>query len=476
MKKSHLYLALCALSSLSVLVGCGNESEPEKKELAVSIAEDCPSRVECGNQIELKAVVNNDDSNQGVKWTADDPLVASISEDGKLTGLSQGTTKVKATSVADPDKSAEVTVNVNYNGLISVSITTKPTSIRVGETIKLSGSVQGDTTGSGIGWMVNNEALATIDQEGNLRAIQRGLEGKVIVNAFSKINPTKQSENLVIDILPSADGKEAIEEEVEKVGDYRLIFKDDFSSNNLNYNNWEVMIGDGKKYNVEDWGNQEKQFYREDNIKFKDSMMYITAKREEGRNDTRGKNYTSGRIRSQEKVSYTYGRIEARISCPYGDGLWPAFWMLPDNNKTKNPYGGWPNSGEIDIMEVRGRIHGSMFGTIHYATAQGAHTSTAGNYLFPQGQDISNFHVYAVEWEEGSLKWYCDGNLFYTADANNDPWSVKEESGEFPAPFDQNFHILLNMAVGGNFDGNRLPVNSDLPANMMIDYVKWFKK
>lgn len=475
MKKRHFYIILCALSTLSCLAGCNNTGGENSNDqpLRVEIPDECPKLVQCGNTIELQADVINDLDDSGVTWTANDGLVAVVTSDGKLTGISQGTVKAKAQSVADPTKSAEVTISVNYNTLISVEITTKLTSIKVGETIKLKAVVNGDSTDSGVGWMVNNEALATIDQDGNLMAIQKGVEGKIIVNAFSKINPSATSANLEIEIRPNNDGEEAIEDLVEKVGDYRLIFKDDFSANNLNKNNWEVMTGDGRKYGVTDWGNDEKQFYREDNIKFKDSEMYITAKKEENRNDTRGKIYTSGRVRSEGLVSYVYGRIEARISCPFGDGLWPAFWMLPDTKG--NPYGGWPNSGEIDIMEVRGRQHYSMFGTIHIATETGTHTTMASDYLFPDGEDISNYHIYAVEWEEGSLKWYCDGELFLSID-ENDPWTITDGTGTFPAPFDQKFHILLNMAVGGNFDGNRLPLNSDLPAYMKIDYVKWYQK
>ncbi len=475
MKKSSFYLTLCVLSAISCLTGCNNSNgKSEDAPLKVRISETCPKLVQCGNTINLQADVLNDKSNKGVTWTGDDNLVATISDDGKLTGLSQGTVKATAKSITDPTQTAEVVVNVNYNTLISVEITTKPSSIKVGETIKLSASINGDPTNSGIGWMVNNEALATIDQEGNLTAIQMGLEGKIIVNAFSKINPSATSSNLTIEIKPSSNGEEAIEDLVEKVGDYRLIFKDDFSSNNLNKNNWEVMIGDGKKYGVTDWGNDEKQFYREDNIKFKDQEMYIVAKKETERNDTRGKTYTSGRIRSENLVSYTYGRIEARIACPFGDGLWPAFWMLPDSKD--NPYGGWPNSGEIDIMEVRGRQHYSMFGTIHISDEYGIHDTRASDYLFPEGQDISNYHKYAVEWEEGSIKWFCDDVLYLTIDKDHNPWTLKEGTGVFPSPFDKKFHILINMAVGGNFDGNRLPLDKELPAYMKIDYVKWFKK
>lgn len=471
-KKIAISLALC--SCLTNMVACNNKDNDGP--IIIKVDETNPTYVECGNEIQLKVNVENDNDNKGVDWSIDDEMVATINQNGVLTGISQGRAAVTVTSKADSDKKEVIYVDVKYNTLITVAITSSISSIKVGEEVTLKATINGDTTNSGIGWQVNNDALATITQDGKLKAIQQGKEGKIIVNAFSLINPNAVSDNLEIEIKPNDKGETMLVNEVETTGEnneYKLIYKDDFNTARLNKNSWEVMIGDGSKYGVSRWGNDEEQFYREDNLKFSDGSLVITAKREDGRNDTKNLSYTSGRIRSAKKVAYKYGRIEARLACPTGYGLWPAFWMLPENS---TPYGGWPNSGEIDIMEAKGRLPEVVDGTIHFAQPTGNHTWENGTYLFPEGENITQYHIYTVEWEEGEIKWYVDGNLYFTANAEDNKWSMKDGTGEFPAPFDQEFHILFNMAVGGNYDGYTMPSMSDLPARYKIDYVKWYQK
>lgn len=470
-KKLTIGLALC--TCLTNMVACDNKDDLP---LMIKIDESNPTYVECGNKIELKVDVENDKDDKGVSWSIDDEMVATIDQNGVLTGISQGRVAVTVTSKENVEVKETIYVDVKFNTLITVNITSSINSLKVGEEATLKATINGDTTNSGIGWQVNNDALATITQDGKIRIIQQGKEGKVIVNAFSLINPNAVSDNLVIEIKPNDKGETMLVNEVETAGtnnEYKLIYKDEFNTTRLNKNSWEVMIGDGSKYGVSRWGNSEEQFYREDNLKFSDGSLVITAKREDGRNDTKSLNYTSGRIRSAKKIAYKYGRIEARLSCPIGYGLWPAFWMLPESS---TPYGGWPNSGEIDIMEAKGRLPEVIDGTIHFAKPNGSHTWENGTYLFPQGENITQYHTYAVEWEENEIRWYADGNLYFTANANENSWTMKEETGEFPAPFDQEFHILFNMAVGGNYDGFRMPSMQDLPARFKIDYVKWFQK
>ena len=143
------------------------------------------------------------------------------------------------------------------------------------------------------------------------------------------------------------------------------------------------------------------------------------------------------------------------MKLPYGRGLWPAFWMLP----TDWVYGGWPLSGEIDIMEMLGHETTKVYGTIHWGDPN--HRSSGGNYTLSSGSFAGDFHVFAVEWDSSGMKWYVDDHLYF--------------STAHGKPFDQRFHILLNVAVGGNWPGN--PDDATVfPQMMYVDYVRVYRK
>jgi len=170
------------------------------------------------------------------------------------------------------------------------------------------------------------------------------------------------------------------------------------------------------------------------------------------------KSFTSGKVTTKDKGYWGPGtRIEVRAKLPLGQGTWPAIWMMPmDSN-----YGGWPDSGEIDIMEAVGKNHGKVFGTIH----TGAYNHMLGTH---QGQsfytDYSEWHTYALEWEDDKLTWYADGNLYNTfaPDDTNDyaKW-----------PFNRHFYLILNLALGGNLGG---PIGFGDDQIMEVDYVRVF--
>ena len=171
-----------------------------------------------------------------------------------------------------------------------------------------------------------------------------------------------------------------------------------------------------------------------------------------------GHDYTSGRLNTTGKISVKYGRIEASIKLPIGQGLWPAFWMLPEDWV----YGGWPNSGEIDIMELLGQQPETIYGTLHV----GQPYSSSGNNYTITGTDFSqDFHEFAIEWEENEIRWYVDDILYSTKGPGDiAPW----------APFQEEFHLLLNVAVGGNWPGS--PDGSTVfPQTMEVDYVRIYK-
>lgn len=265
---------------------------------------------------------------------------------------------------------------------------------------------------------------------------------------------------------------------------WNLTWSDEFDgtgnkldSNNLDLSKWSYQEGNGAEYNVAGWGNSELEYYTRDNIKVEAGTLKIEAKKE----DRGGQTYTSGRIwtMADDKVtslfSQKYGRFEAKIKMPGKEGsqgLWPAFWMLPADTE----YGSWPLSGEIDIMEARGREPDRVDGTIHFGQPYPNNQAIGDSYVWEEGTgSINDYHVYSLEWEPGELRWYVDGELYYT---ENNWYSLSDENPvdfAYPAPFDQEFYIILNLAVGGTYDGNLIPDDSVMPAEMLVDYVRAYE-
>lgn len=233
-----------------------------------------------------------------------------------------------------------------------------------------------------------------------------------------------------------------------------VVWADEFSGNTLDLAKWNYQIGDGCAEGICGWGNNELQSYQEGNVTVSNGTLKITAQKER----IKGSQYTSGRINSKAKGDFTYGRFEASIKLPFGDGLWPAFWML----STNEPYGGWPQSGEIDIMEFVASDPDNILGYIHYGDPYPNNQSQGNNFTLASGTFPEAFHEFAIEWEPGEIRWFMDGILY----------SVKrtEDVSPFNWPFDHDFHFLLNVAVGGNLGG---AVNDAmLPATMEVDYVR----
>ena len=259
---------------------------------------------------------------------------------------------------------------------------------------------------------------------------------------------------------------------------YSLYWSDEFEGNSLNTSYWEPQIGDGTNYNVYRWGNNEQQYYKSENATVSDGHLHIVAKKERtivhaDENDVIYE-YTSARLRTTGKVTTTYGYIEARMKLPAGTGLWPAFWMLPEGN-----FDGkwWPTSGEIDIMEARGRILNKYGATIHTGTSNGQDYYKNRDYSFlSTEEDITGFHRYGCEWSTEGFAFYIDGYKFfevtpYQYQGTNAAYAVSST-----APFDRPFHILLNLAVGGNYDNNNVPEASFSQAEMLVDYVRIYHK
>jgi beta-glucanase (GH16 family) len=215
------------------------------------------------------------------------------------------------------------------------------------------------------------------------------------------------------------------------------------------------------------WGNHELQYYtnRAQNVSILDGNLAITAQQEKYTGpDKVSWNYTSARLKTLGRFTQTYGRFEARIKIPFGQGIWPAFWMLGEDIEKV----GWPNCGEIDIMENIGREPSTVHGTLHGPGESGTVGIEARYSLTGQQRFADHFHVYAVEWEPQTVRFYMDNDLYATHTGADLPPGTKWV-------FDHPFFMLLNVAVGGAFPGNP-DASSVFPQIMLVDYVRVFRR
>lgn len=234
---------------------------------------------------------------------------------------------------------------------------------------------------------------------------------------------------------------------------WELVWQDEFDEDAVSRDNWTFDLGRGSG----GWGNHELQWYTErpENVRTEDGLLIIEAREEEFiRSD-----FTSARMKTEGLFSWTYGRFEARIQIPTGQGIWPAFWLLGAEGGT------WPNNGEIDIMENIGREPHTVYGTVHgpgYSGSNGVgrpYTQTAVPFA-------DDFHIYAVEWEPQEIRWYVDNNLTHTITPDDLP-------GEWV--YDHPFFIIMNVAVGGDWPGS--PDDTTIfPQRMVVDYVRVYQR
>lgn len=236
-----------------------------------------------------------------------------------------------------------------------------------------------------------------------------------------------------------------------------LIFADEFDIDGApNSTVWNFDIGDGTDQGIPGWGNNELQYYtdRPENVRVENGMLIITAINE----SYEGSSYTSARINSKDLFEQKYGRFEARIKLPWGQGLWPAFWMLGANSDVVT----WPACGEIDIMENRGSEPTIINGTIH-APGYSAGESVTKAYELENDRFDSDFHIFGIEWSEDYINFYVDDVLYNQLTPNDvpDQWIFN----------DQPFYIIMNVAVGGNYGG---PPNENtvFPQEMLVDYIR----
>ncbi len=243
---------------------------------------------------------------------------------------------------------------------------------------------------------------------------------------------------------------------------WTLVWSDEFNGDRIDLSKWEHEV------NATGGGNNELQYYteRSQNSWVSDGVLHIQALNERYTGPEGTRNFTSARLRTLNKGDWKYGRFEVRAKLPQGQGMWPAIWMLP----TDWVYGGWAASGEIDIMEavnLKGAGGNTIYGTLHYG-GELPNNIYSGDKTEPSSSVVDEFHTYALEWEENEIRWYIDGVHYQT----QNKW--ESNAAPYPAPFNQRFHMILNLAVGGNWPGN--PNSStQFPQSMDVDYVRVYQ-
>jgi len=239
----------------------------------------------------------------------------------------------------------------------------------------------------------------------------------------------------------------------EQYPSMNLKWSDEFNGNELNTSNWTYEIGNGCNQGICGWGNNELEDYTdtEANSKVEDGKLTITARKDGG-------DFTSARMKTEDKVEIQFGRIDVRAKLPKGQGIWPAIWMLGANIEQV----GWPASGEIDIMELVGHEPGIVHGTVHYD--ENGHKSSTGMKGLSNGTFSDQFHVFTIIWENDQIRWYVDNQQFKSFSAS----SVNSY------PFNAPFFFIMNVAVGGNWPGPP-DETTEFPQEMVVDYIRVFE-
>ena len=243
---------------------------------------------------------------------------------------------------------------------------------------------------------------------------------------------------------------------------YTLVWSDEFDYEGLpDSEKWSYDIGDGCPH-LCGWGNNEQEYYTEKTLKnarVENGQLIIEAHKE----TIADRNYSSARLVTKGKGDWTYGKIVVRAKNPSGKGTWPAIWMLP----TENKYGTWPGSGEIDIMEHVGYAADSIFSTVHTVAYNHMHGTQKGGHKVVKDSE-SEFHSYGIEWDSRKIDFQIDGSTIFTFE--------NEQKSSEEWPFDQDFHLILNLAVGGHWGGKYGVGDNIWPQRLLVDYVRVYKK
>ncbi|MDE6058715.1 MAG: Ig-like domain-containing protein [Clostridia bacterium] len=440
-------------ASCEVTVKSAGAEKPEQGDITLSSS---TLRVVEGQWVTITAKVSD---GSDIEWYTSDASIATVSatvsQNGRVTGVAAGT--VTITAISKTAGSATCTVTVVP--VVTISSTSK--TVREQEAFKLTATASDH---SAITWSTSNQAVATVTQQGLVTGV--GV-GTATITATSATSGTASCTVKVITQTQTEDG-------------YELVWSDEFNGTSLDMTKWGYQTGTQDNYygnyGPSYWGNGELQYYTDGaNVVVADGSLQITARRQQ----MGDRPFTSARITTRDKYSVTFGRIEAKMKTPAVQGMWPAFWMLPqppNHSSSNNEYGGWPANGELDIMEAKGRLQNVVDTTLHFGGPDwNIHDMAGGSTTLSSSTE--EWHTYAVEWTSTYIAWIIDGKEATRVQSSRWWTSAASNSGATQsAPFDKPYYILLNLAVGGMYDSYTEPTPDFQQATMYVDYVRVYQK
>lgn len=360
-----------------------------------------------------------------------DEMIFSLTENGEIIYNydNNGATFFNVDYAADFGGSAGVDECLPYTSPVDMSVSLSPsTSGLTGDQTR--GTVINISDGGTISYYIGASSYEILSMDETSMHLRAVMGNNPALAWYIKLTTT-----------PPDQGPQEYESEFSQ-----LIWDQEFEADALNTSIWNYETGNG----VDGWGNQELQYYTQENVSVQDGKLVITARAEQ----TNGFDYSSARITTQDNFEFKYGRVDVRAKLPSGGGVWPAIWMLgADFDQV-----GWPESGEIDIMEYKGNEPDVIHGTLHYPGFSGADGVTQSTTI---ENAESEFHVYSVEWTEEQIVFLVDNIAYHTFENTPD------------TPFHKDFFLILNIAMGGTFGGDVDPGFEE--SSMEVDYIRVYQ-